>query len=107
MNAPPAAAVEAGLQTGPLLPPREWIERIVKAVTPAIEADQRDKLAAVISPDQFRKLADWFDTDDKFKEAMFPETWSPETWSPETWNRQDEVQQDLRRFADLLEGSAP
>jgi hypothetical protein len=61
---------------------------------------ERERLAAVISAGQFRKLADWFDTDDEFKEAMFPETWSP-------GSRKDDVQQDLRRFADLLGGETP
>ena len=60
-------------------------------------ADVRAKFAAVMSPDQLRLLADWFDTDDEFKETMFPETWSP-------GSRSDEVQRDLRRFADLLDG---
>ena len=60
-------------------------------------AAERERLVAVMGPEQFRKLADWFDTDVEFKEAMFPETWSP-------GSRKDEVQQDLRRFADLLEG---
>jgi hypothetical protein len=59
----------------------------------AAVAAERERLSAVIPPGQFRKLADWFDADDEFKVAMFPETW------PE---RKDEVQQDLRRFADLL-----
>jgi hypothetical protein len=58
---------------------------------------ERERLGAVISPDQFRKLADWFDTDDEFKTTMFPETWPPGSRAPE-------VQSDLRRFADLLEG---
>ena len=55
-------------------------------------------MTAVIPPAYFRMLADWFDTDDEFKEAMFPETWSPGA-------RQDDVQRDLRRFADLLDGA--
>jgi hypothetical protein len=59
--------------------------------------DERQRLAAVISPEQFRKVAEWFDVDDEFKEAMFPETWSPAS-------RKDDVQQDLRKFADLLDG---
>lgn len=58
---------------------------------------ERERLSAVISPAQFRKLAEWFDVDDEFKEAMFPQTWSP-------GSRKDDVQQDLRKFADLLNG---
>ena len=73
-------------------PPLEEADVIAEAV-----AAERERLAAVISPDQFRKLADWFDTDDEFKTTMFPETWPPGSRAPE-------VQSDLRRFADLLEG---
>ena len=40
-------------------------------------------------------LADWFDTDDEFRVAMFPEKWP---------SRDHEVQDDLRKFADLLSG---
>lgn len=63
-----------------------------------IAAAERERLAAVISPALFRRLADWFDADDEFKEAMFPQTWSP-------GSRPDEVQKDLRRFAELLAGN--
>lgn len=52
------------------------------------------RLAAVIPPERFRKLADWFDTDDKFKVTWFPETWP---------SRGSETQDDLRKFAALLE----
>jgi hypothetical protein len=61
-------------------------------------ADERERIAGVIEPGHLRKLADWFDTDDWFKTTMFPETW------PE---RADEVQQDLRAWADLLTGETP
>lgn len=71
-------------------------EQIGKAAA-AARARERQRIAAVISPEQFRKLAEWFDADDEFKEAMFPETWSP-------GSRQDDVQRDLRKVADLLEG---
>ena len=49
-------------------------------------------MTAVIPPAYFRMLAAWFDTDDELKEA-----------SPGA--RQDDVQRDLRRFADLLDGA--
>lgn len=58
-----------------------------------IKAIQQE-LAAIISPEQFRQLADWFDTDDEFKTTMFPKIWP---------HRGHEVQDDLRKFADLLE----
>ncbi|HEY6493284.1 MAG TPA: hypothetical protein VIZ43_08430 [Trebonia sp.] len=64
-----------------------------------VAAAERERLAAVISPALFRRLADWFDADDEFKEAMFPQTWSP-------GSRPDEVQKDLRTFADLLAGDS-
>lgn len=67
-----------------------------KAIAEALAAE-RQRLTAVISPAQFRKLADWFDTDDEFKSTMFPETWPP-------GSRKNEVQQDLRRFASVLDG---
>jgi hypothetical protein len=57
-------------------------------------------LAAVIPPERFRMLADWFDTDDEAKMSMFPETWPP-------GSRSGETQDDLRKFADLLEGGEP
>jgi hypothetical protein len=49
-----------------------------------------DQLAAIISPEKFRMLADWFDADDALKGKTG-----------------DEVQRDLRRFADALEGGKP
>ncbi len=52
-------------------------------------------MAALIPPERLRQLADWFDTDDEFKTTMFPTTWR---------DRGDEVQKDLRRWADLLDG---
>jgi len=58
-------------------------------------AAERERLAAVIPAARFRQLADWFDTDDEFKVAMFPETWSP--------RRAHDVQDDLRKFADALD----
>jgi hypothetical protein len=60
----------------------------------AVAAAERERLAAVIQPDQFRMLADWFDTDDEFKITMFPGTWQ---------KRGTETQDDLRKFAALLE----
>lgn len=75
---------------------RYMLEAAMPHIAEAAAAAERGRLAAVISPAQFRKLADWFDTDDEFKEAMFPETRSP-------GSRKDEVQQDLRRFALLLD----
>jgi hypothetical protein len=81
---------------------RAALEALGPFIGGAIEvsvAAERERLSAVMSPEQFRKLADWFDTDDEFKEAMFPETWSP-------GDRKDDVQQDLRKFADLLGGAS-
>jgi len=56
---------------------------------------ERERLAAVIPPERFRSLADWFDADDEFKVTMFPETWP---------SRSHELQDDLRKFAGLLGG---
>jgi hypothetical protein len=53
-------------------------------------------LAVAIPPERFRAMADWFDTDDEFKMSMFPETWP-------LGSRTAETQDDLRRFADLLD----
>ena len=73
-----------------------WQRRaVVEHAAPYIAAAERAKLAAVITPDRFRLLADWFDTDDEFKVATFPGTWP---------HRDHEVQDDLRKFADLLSG---
>ncbi len=58
-------------------------------------AAERERMAALIPPERLRQLADWFDTDDEFKTTMFPTTWR---------DRGDEVQKDLRRWADLLDG---
>jgi len=66
-------------------------------VAQAAAAGERERLAKVIPAERFRKLADWFDTDDEFKMTMFPETWP-------AGSRPSEVQQDLRKFADLLDG---
>jgi len=62
---------------------------------------ERKRLSEVISPAQFRTLAAWFDDDDAYKMMMYSK--EPDKF-PETWkSRGNEVQQDLRRFADLLE----
>jgi hypothetical protein len=64
-------------------------------------ADARERLAAVISPDQFRKLADWFDADDQLKMILHSQVSGlPPGWA----QRGQEMQDDLRRFAALLEG---
>lgn len=57
-------------------------------------AEARSRLTAVLTPAKFRLLADWFDADDALKREQFP-----------TLDRgqSDDVQRDLRRFADLLE----
>lgn len=68
---------------------------IAAAVYPVIAAAERERLAAVIPAADFRKLADWFDTDDLFKETMFPGEWPP-------GSRGDAWQRNLRRFADLI-----
>lgn len=68
------------------------------ASAPLIAAAERERIAAIIEPARLRQLADWFDTDDRFKATMFPETW------PE---RGHEVQDDLRAWADLLGGDQP
>ena len=100
----------------PILPPAEfsalaamwhqWCELIQRVSQEAAAAERARAdaaeaklaaLAAVIPPEQFRSMADWFDTDDEFKESQFPGTWPPGT-------RGHEVQDDLRKFADLLDG---
>lgn len=63
-----------------------------------IRADERKRIRREIDPAMLDKLADWFDTDDGFKVAMFPETW------PE---RSHEVQDDLRRWAKVIRGELP
>jgi hypothetical protein len=76
---------------------------ITAAVYPLIRAGgaaaERECLSAAIPPEQFRKMADWFDVDDMFKTTMFPGEWPP-------GSRGDAVQRNLRRFADLLESGA-
>lgn len=61
--------------------PMSWWQRraVIEHAAPYIAAAERAKLAAIISPDRFRILADWFDTD-------------------------DDLQDDLRKFAALLSG---
>ena len=71
---------------------REVYGRIAGTVAAAVH----ERLAAVIPPAQFRSMADWFDTDDEFKSTMFPETWTI---------RSHELQDDLRKFAELLGGT--
>lgn len=73
------------------------LRNIIAAVEPLIRASERERLAAVIPPEHLRSLAAWFDADDEFKVTMFPETWP---------HRGREVQDDLRKFADLLSGGA-
>ena len=58
-----------------------------------IRAAERERIRKQIDPDRLDKLADWFDSDDEFKVAMFPGTW------PE---RGREVQADLRRWASVI-----
>ena len=58
-----------------------------------IRAAERERIRQQIDPDRLDKLADWFDSDDEFKVAMFPGTW------PE---RGREVQADLRRWASVI-----
>jgi hypothetical protein len=53
--------------------------------------------ASPVPPERLRLLADWLDTDDEFKTTMFPEMWPA---------RAHEVQDDLRRWADLIEKGA-
>jgi hypothetical protein len=83
----------------------EWEQRLPSQreldmrIGAAVEAAVLERLRAVIPPEQFRAMADWFDTDDEFKMSMFPETWP-------AGSRGHETQDDLRKFADLLEGSA-
>ena len=66
-----------------------WCERAGELLT---EVNQFRALAAEMEP-HLRQLADWFDVDDEFKTTMFPATWP---------QRGNEVQTDLRRWADLL-----
>lgn len=75
---------------------REVDRRIGAAVAAQATAAERERLAAVMPPDRFRLLADWFDADDEFKAAQFPTLDRDQT---------PEVQGDLRRFADLLDGA--
>jgi hypothetical protein len=70
------------------------LQAALEAAAPLMAAGERARLAAVIPAARFRKLADWFDTDDEFKTTMFPETWP---------RRGHEVQGDLRKFADSLD----
>jgi hypothetical protein len=98
MGALLAALCDPGRFTprAPLEPMHSWQRRaVIEHAAPYILAAERAKLAAIISPDRFRLLADWFDTDDEFKVATFPGTWP---------HRDHEVQDDLRKFADLLSG---
>lgn len=88
-------------------PARDQVRVMLEAAAPLIAAAERERaeaaearlaaLAAAIPPERFRKMADWFDTDDEFKMTMFPGTWPPGSRLPE-------VQGDLRKFASLLEG---
>ena len=75
-------------------PSRDQVRAMLEGAYPAVVAVERERLAAVIPAERFRKLADWFDTDDEFKTTMFPEVWP---------RRGTDVQDDLRKFADLLE----
>ena len=56
---------------------------------------ERERIAGEIDPAKLEKLAEWFDADDEFKEAMFPTTWR---------DRGHDVQDDLRCWAKLLRG---
>ena len=96
MGALLAALCDPGRFTprAPLEPMSGWQRRaVVEHAAPYILEAGRAKLAAVITPERFRLLADWFDTDDEFKVATFPGTWP---------SRDHDVQDDLRKFADLL-----
>jgi hypothetical protein len=82
-------------------PPVSDLARLNIALTaaaPHIAAAQRERLAAVIAPERFRKLADWLDDDDARKASLWRNhLW---VWPSERANWQDE----LRRFADVLDG---
>jgi len=70
------------------------LRRILARHQEMVLAAERGRLAAVMSPAALRLIADWFDADDALKAAQFPTLDRGQT---------DEVQRDLRRFADLLE----
>jgi hypothetical protein len=76
-------------------PSRDQVRAMIEAAAPLVAAAERERLSAAIPPERFRLIADWFDTDDEFKAAMFPETWT---------ERGHETQDDLRKFASLLDG---
>jgi hypothetical protein len=67
----------------------------LEAAAPHIRTDERERIAGEIDPAMLEKLAGWFDADDEFKEVMFPTTWR---------DRGQEVQNDLRHWAELLRG---
>lgn len=69
----------------------------LEAAAPLIAAAERERIAAVITPARLRLIADWFDADDEFKSTMFPRTWP---------SRADDVQRDLRAWADILGGDS-
>lgn len=68
--------------------PDQVIRAKIAEIEKAVRADERARLAAVIPPERFRDLADWFDLDDARKGTT----------------GEHEVQDDLRKFAGLLEG---
>jgi hypothetical protein len=73
------------------------------AISNQATAAERARLAAVISPEQFRKLAAWFDEDDQVKMWLYSDR--PDIF-PSTWEeRGTAIQDDLRKFADLLDGT--
>lgn len=77
----------------------------IRLVENRARAAERLRLAAVITPERFRELAGWFDDDDALKMTLAAD---PLMVTPPTWReRGTELQQDLRRFADLLEGDPP
>lgn len=101
MTDPDPATTAAFVAVAAALPwaSRNDILAAIDAVRPGITAGaqeaERQRLAAVIPPERFRLLADWFDIDDRLKAEKFPGL-----------DRGDDVQADLRRFADLLDDPA-
>jgi hypothetical protein len=91
----------ATMRSATLLARIELVHQAGLAMYERGRADERQRLATVVSAEQFRKLAAWFDEDDEVKMMLFSE----DPTLPGTWReRGRELQDGLRRFADLLAG---
>ena len=85
--------ISPGSVDSPELIARFIAAEVLRVATPAIAAAARKRIREQIDPDMLDKLAEWFDSDNEFKVAMFPGKW------PE---RGHEVQDDLRRWAKVI-----